>query len=191
MLNTLINIGYNNLVSAERIVAIVNPNSVPARRLRDEAKQSGLLIDVSSGHRIRSMIISSSRHIIVSAVEVRTLASRFNEACLNFHNRVGHPVIDELMEPGQGPDVTTLDPGAYEQEAQEPARRTRKTKSSTVQSTEAQQATSGGSLIMDEYNDNTKNADIDDDNDNDEDEDDDGDEDGENGAGGGDDDFYE
>ncbi|MDR1112067.1 MAG: DUF370 domain-containing protein [Deltaproteobacteria bacterium] len=109
MPNVLINVGYNNLMSAERVVAIINPNSVPAKRIRDEAREAGLLVDVSSGHRIRSMIISSSKHVIVSAIEVRTLAVRFNEASLAFHRGVGRPVIDELEEPGAGPELVPDD----------------------------------------------------------------------------------
>jgi regulator of extracellular matrix RemA (YlzA/DUF370 family) len=105
MIGVLINVGYNNLVSLERIVAIVNPNSIPARRLREEAKKGGLLIDVTAGHKARSMIITSSNHILLSAIEVKTLATRFNDAALGFHERFGNPFIDELLEPGQGPDL--------------------------------------------------------------------------------------
>lgn len=108
MLGILINVGYNNLVSAERIVAIVNPNSVPSKRLRDEAKRSGLLIDASAGHRARSMIVTSSNHVIVTAIEVKTLAQRFSQASLAFHGRVGNPILDELAEPGLGPDLAAL-----------------------------------------------------------------------------------
>jgi regulator of extracellular matrix RemA (YlzA/DUF370 family) len=117
MIGILINVGYNNLVSAERVVAIVNPNSVPAKRLRDEARQAGLLIDASAGHRVRSMIVSSSKHVIVSAIEVRTLANRYNDACVSFHGRVGQPLVDELGEPGQGPDL------GWDEEAPPPAKK--------------------------------------------------------------------
>jgi regulator of extracellular matrix RemA (YlzA/DUF370 family) len=125
MISVLLNIGYNNMVSAERVVAIINPASVPAKRLRDEAKQSGLLIDLSCGHRVRSMIVSSSRHVILSAIEVRTLAGRYHEACLEFHNRVGRPVMDELSEPGQGPEPDGREAGASDEES---PRRGRKAK---------------------------------------------------------------
>lgn len=105
MIGLLINIGFNNLVSAERIVAIISPTSVPARKLKDEAKKSGHLIDVTAGRAARSMIVTSSNHILLSAVESKTLAIRFREAVVAFYERLGNPITDELIEPGQGPDI--------------------------------------------------------------------------------------
>jgi regulator of extracellular matrix RemA (YlzA/DUF370 family) len=120
VINVLINLGYNNLVSAERVVAIINPNSVPAKRLRDDAKKTGLLIDATSGHRLRSMIISSSKHVILTSVEVKTLASRYYEACLRFHSQIGNPIIDEPPDSDKLPDLhsavqSLLDPTEDEQ----------------------------------------------------------------------------
>lgn len=73
-----INIGYGNIVSLNRIVAVVNPNSSPAKRLKDEAKARGKLIDATEGRKTRSIIITDSDHVILSALQVETLLQRIN-----------------------------------------------------------------------------------------------------------------
>ena len=74
----LLNIGLGNAVSTGKIVAIVTPDSAPMRRLREEAKQAGRLIDASQGRRTRAIIIMDSGHIILSAIQAETIAQRFD-----------------------------------------------------------------------------------------------------------------
>ncbi len=71
-----INIGFGNMVAAERIVTIVSPDSAPVKRLIQDAKDSGRVIDVSCGRRTRSVIITDSEHVILSAVQTETIANR-------------------------------------------------------------------------------------------------------------------
>jgi regulator of extracellular matrix RemA (YlzA/DUF370 family) len=80
MASVLINIGHNNVVAADQVVAIVNPNSAPSKRLKDDAREAGRLVDSTQGHRTRSLIVTCSNHVILTAVEVKTLTSRFNAA---------------------------------------------------------------------------------------------------------------
>lgn len=75
----LVNIGFGNVVSASRVVAIVTPGSSPMKRLRDEAKKGGKLIDATEGRRTRSIIITDSDHIILSALQTETITQRFVE----------------------------------------------------------------------------------------------------------------
>jgi hypothetical protein len=72
----LINIGFGNVVSANRIVAIVSPESAPIKRVISEARERGLLIDATYGRRTRAVIISDSDHVILSAVQPETVANR-------------------------------------------------------------------------------------------------------------------
>ena len=74
----LINIGFGNIVSANRIIAIVSPESAPVKRLIQEARDKGILIDASYGRRTRAVIITDSDHIILSAVQPETVAQRLN-----------------------------------------------------------------------------------------------------------------
>ncbi|MCX7913053.1 MAG: DUF370 domain-containing protein [Thermodesulfovibrionales bacterium] len=73
-----INIGFGNILSVSRIIAILNPGSRALKRLRDEAKERGKLIDASGGKKVRSIIITDSDHIILSAIQVDTLLNRLN-----------------------------------------------------------------------------------------------------------------
>ena len=72
----LINIGFGNIVSANRLVAIVSPESAPIKRIIQEARDRGMLIDATYGRRTRSVIIMDSGHIILSAVQPETIAGR-------------------------------------------------------------------------------------------------------------------
>lgn len=72
----LINIGFGNVVSANRIVAIVSPESAPIKRIISEAREKGLLIDATYGRRTRAVIITDSDHVILSAVQPETVANR-------------------------------------------------------------------------------------------------------------------
>lgn len=72
----LINIGFGNIVSANRIVAIVSPESAPIKRIITEARDRGMLVDATYGRRTRAVIITDSDHIILSAVQPETVAHR-------------------------------------------------------------------------------------------------------------------
>ena len=72
----LINIGFGNMVSANRLVAIVSPESAPIKRIVQDAKERGTLIDATYGRRTRAVIITDSDHVILSAVQPETVANR-------------------------------------------------------------------------------------------------------------------
>ena len=73
----LINIGFGNIGSANRIVSIVSPDSAPIKRLVTDARDRGQLIDATYGRRTRAVIITDSSHIILSAIQPETIANRF------------------------------------------------------------------------------------------------------------------
>ena len=75
----LINIGLGNIVSAERIISIVSPESAPIKRIVQEAKDSKMAIDATYGRRTRSVIIMDSGHIILSSVQPETVAGRVDD----------------------------------------------------------------------------------------------------------------
>ncbi|MDO5126083.1 MAG: DUF370 domain-containing protein [Ruminococcus sp.] len=72
----LLNIGFGNMVSSSRIIAIVSPDSAPIKRLIQEAKDKGTIIDATYGRRTRAVIIMDSDHVILSAVLPETVAGR-------------------------------------------------------------------------------------------------------------------
>ena len=72
----LISVGYGNFVIAGRVVSIVNPASAPMRRLREDARQGGRLVDATQGRKTRSIIITDSNHVVLSAVLAETLVQR-------------------------------------------------------------------------------------------------------------------
>lgn len=72
----LINIGFGNIVAANRIVAIVSPDSAPIKRIILESREKGMLIDATYGRRTRAVIIVDSDHVILSAVQPETVAHR-------------------------------------------------------------------------------------------------------------------
>ena len=72
----LINIGFGNMVSANRLVAIVSPESAPIKRIIQEARDHGMLIDATYGRRTRAVLIADSGHVILSAVQPETVAHR-------------------------------------------------------------------------------------------------------------------
>jgi len=76
----LINIGFGNMVSASRLVAIVSPDSAPIKRVIQEARDKGMLIDATYGRRNRAVIIMDSDHIILSAIQPETVANRLEVA---------------------------------------------------------------------------------------------------------------
>ena len=71
-----INIGFGNMVSAGRIVAIASPDSEPIKRLVRDAKDAGRVIDASCGRRTRSVVITDSEHVILSAIQAETITNR-------------------------------------------------------------------------------------------------------------------
>jgi regulator of extracellular matrix RemA (YlzA/DUF370 family) len=71
-----INIGFGNMVSAGRIVAIAGPDSAPIKRLVQDAKEDNRVIDVSCGRRTRAVIITDSEHVILSAIQAETITNR-------------------------------------------------------------------------------------------------------------------
>ena len=71
-----INIGFGNIVSAGRIVAIAAPDSAPVKRLVQDAREDGRVIDVSCGRRTRAVIITDSDHVILSAIQTETITNR-------------------------------------------------------------------------------------------------------------------
>ena len=75
----LVNIGFGNMVSADRMIAIVSPESAPIKRIVQEAKDSKMAIDATYGRRTRSVIIMDSGHIILSAVQPETVAGRVDD----------------------------------------------------------------------------------------------------------------
>ena len=75
----LINIGFGNMVSANRLVAIVSPESAPIKRIIADARERGSLIDATYGRRTRPVIITDSDHVILSAVQPETVANRLDD----------------------------------------------------------------------------------------------------------------
>ena len=77
MEQTLLSIGFGSTVVAERVVAIVSPNSAPMKRLKDEAKDEKRLVDATHGRRTRSIIVMDSNHIVLSAIQSETISQRY------------------------------------------------------------------------------------------------------------------
>ena len=75
----LVNIGFGNLVSAERLLTVVSPDSAPVKRLIQEAKERAMLIDASFGRKTRSVLVMDTDHVILSAIPPETVAKRLNE----------------------------------------------------------------------------------------------------------------
>ncbi len=81
MTNKLVSIGFGNSVVSRRVVAIISPNAAPIKRLRDEARQDKRLIDGTQGRKTRSVVITDSNHVILSAIQAETIAQRFSPDC--------------------------------------------------------------------------------------------------------------
>lgn len=82
----LINIGFGNMVSSSRLVAIVSPESAPIKRIIQEAKEQGTLIDATHGRRTRAVIITDSDHVILTYLQSETVANRINEEDTSVEN---------------------------------------------------------------------------------------------------------
>lgn len=75
----LVHVGFGNMVAADRLVAIISPSSAPIKRLREEAREAGLLVDATQGRKTRAILVMDSRHVIISAIQPETISSRFEE----------------------------------------------------------------------------------------------------------------
>ncbi len=84
----LINIGFGNIVSGNRVIAIVSPESAPIKRIITDARDKGQLIDATYGRRTRAVIITDSNHVILSAIQPETVANRF------IISKDGHDSVD-------------------------------------------------------------------------------------------------
>jgi len=82
----LINIGFGNIVSANRIVAIVSPESAPIKRIIQESREKGVLVDATYGRRTRAVIITDSDHVVLSAVQPETVAQRLSSKSTSTNN---------------------------------------------------------------------------------------------------------
>ena len=94
----LINIGFGNMVSAGRLIAIVSPESAPIKRMVQEARDRGVLIDATYGRRTRAVLIMDSDHIVLSALQPETVAGRLG-------GRENEPAIQALVEALQSQQV--------------------------------------------------------------------------------------
>jgi len=75
----LLSLGHGNFVLTARVVAVVNPGSNPMRRLREDAKQAGRLIDATQGRKTRCLVITDSNHVILSSTQAETMRQRFQQ----------------------------------------------------------------------------------------------------------------
>lgn len=79
MARTLVHVGFGNMVVAERIVAIIQPASSPVKRLKEEARAAGRLIDATKGRKTRAIIVTDSNHILLSGIQPETIVNRILE----------------------------------------------------------------------------------------------------------------
>lgn len=75
---SLVHVGFGNMVVAERIVAIIHPASAPVKRLKEEARDHGRLIDATKGRKTRAIIVMDSNHVVLSAIQPETIVNRVN-----------------------------------------------------------------------------------------------------------------
>ncbi|MDY0360152.1 MAG: DUF370 domain-containing protein [Desulforegulaceae bacterium] len=92
----LLNIGFGSTVVAERVVAILSPNSAPMKRLKDDARDDRRLVDATHGRRTRSIIILDSNHVVLSAIQAETISHRY--AALTEHKEEPASLDDEEVE---------------------------------------------------------------------------------------------
>lgn len=79
MSNRLINIGFGNSVASDRVIAIVSPESAPIKRLIQESRDMGFLIDATYGRKTRAVLVTDSKHVVLSPIQPETVGSRFAE----------------------------------------------------------------------------------------------------------------
>jgi len=75
----LVNVGYGNVVSVPRVIAVVSPDAAPIRRLVQDARDAGRVIDATCGHKTRAVVITDSDHVVLSPLLPETVASRIDE----------------------------------------------------------------------------------------------------------------
>lgn len=92
----LLNIGFGSSVVAERVVAILSPNSAPMKRLKDEAREDKRLVDATHGRRTRSIIVMDSNHVVLSAIQAETVSHRY--AALTEHKDDNHNSGEDVLE---------------------------------------------------------------------------------------------
>ncbi len=81
----LLNVGFGNTVMVSRIIAVINTGSSPARKLKEAAKNSGKLVDVTEGRRTRSMLVMDSNHVVLSSVQADTINQRMHALQPGYH----------------------------------------------------------------------------------------------------------
>ena len=84
----LVNIGFGNIVNAERIISIISPDSAPVKRMVQEAKDNKTAVDATCGRKTRAVIITDSGHVILSAVQPETVASRVDKDITNVSSQL-------------------------------------------------------------------------------------------------------
>lgn len=92
MATELIHIGYSNILAANRIIAIISPNSAPSKRMILEAKKNGLVIDMTNGRRTKAVVVIDTGHLILAAINPETIANRVGS------NRDGNTKADPIEE---------------------------------------------------------------------------------------------
>ncbi|MBF0377074.1 MAG: DUF370 domain-containing protein [Desulfamplus sp.] len=93
----LLNIGFGNTVVADKVVTILTPNTSPMKRLKDEAKEDKRLIDATHGRKTRSIIVTDSNHVILSAIQAETISQRFT-SLKKGENLKDDPIKDEQIK---------------------------------------------------------------------------------------------
>lgn len=88
----LVNIGFGNMINAARVIAVVSPESAPIKRMIQDAKENGMLIDATHGRKTRAVIIADSDHIILSYLQTEKLGERFDSVA---HTGVGEVAANE------------------------------------------------------------------------------------------------
>ena len=98
MKSDLLNIGFGNVVVAERIVAIVSPGSAPIKRLKEDAKEQGRLIDATYGRKTRAIVITDSNHVVLSAINPETAAMRMLGKKVSHESHETHDDTEDTPE---------------------------------------------------------------------------------------------
>jgi regulator of extracellular matrix RemA (YlzA/DUF370 family) len=75
----LLQIGFGNTVARDKVIAVISADSAPMRRYREEARQRGMLVDATQGRKTRTIIVTTSGHVLLSAVAVETISHRWSE----------------------------------------------------------------------------------------------------------------
>lgn len=96
-MGTLINIGFGNVVNTSKIVAVISPDSAPVKRIVQNSKDAGTAIDATQGRRTRAVIIMDDNHIVLSALQPETIASRYHSKDMadNHNNRSSNIILHD------------------------------------------------------------------------------------------------